>query len=398
MTRLLALCATVLLVTGCDAIVGGTCRDGYRPAFGFCVPQDDPGDGGRDGGMDGANPDGDMDASDARDSSDGRRRDVEALDGDLNPDGDGATDGSDDDGGDGGDASDATGCALGETMCSDGCANTDESHEHCGMCERACGGDEVCSAGECMAACETPLTLCGAVCVDVASDENNCGVCDRSCGSGICVDNDCVASVPGHVVVIGHDFTSRRAGMNRLAANAVFLAPRRPVQAVAYHGVSSMASRTNIDFAINETGGMWSKTVVAAGDVPSALASADVFIVYPQNTATDAELLALGDAWSTALPMFVDRGGVIVVFDGPGDNDGTHQTLAGAGLFSATGIVDISADNLTVDRPADALALGVPLTYRGQLSTVRFLTADTEIVVSHDRGPVVLHHVVVPSM
>jgi len=77
-------------------------------------------------------------------------------------------------------------------------------------------------------------------------------------------------------------------------------------------------------------------------------------------------------------------------------NAGTWQILDAAGLFSATGIVDVSLDNLTVIQRTDAVALGMPAMYRAERSSVRFLTTEGTVVVTHPGGPVVIHRLVIP--
>jgi len=52
---------------------------------------------------------------------------------------------------------------------------------------------------------------------------------------------------------------------------------------------------------------------------------------------------------------------------------------------------------LDVVSPGDAVALGVPIRYRGEVSTVRFDTTETTVVVDDGAGgPVVIHRTVLP--
>ncbi len=74
---------------------------------------------------------------------------------------------------------------------------------------------------------------------------------------------------------------------------------------------------------------------MAAADVPTQLAAADVFLIYGQEQAIDATLTQLGQNWAIAMTTFVNRGGTVIVLDGlyPG-NTGTVQIVSQAGLFN----------------------------------------------------------------
>ena len=119
------------------------------------------------------------------------------------------------------------GCAIGETACSGACVDLQRDHEHCGECGRACGPEQYCAAGECVDICEDPLRPCGGSCVNFDTDERNCGRCGNVCRSGLCVDGVCADVVPGHLVVIGHDYVRLpNMNMEHIAKNAVFLSER----------------------------------------------------------------------------------------------------------------------------------------------------------------------------
>ncbi len=86
------------------------------------------------------------------------------------------------------------GCALGSTMCPNGCRNLRTDESNCGMCGRSCGAAQSCTAGVCGGGggCAAPRTMCGASCVDTNIDEAHCGRCDNpcpgaeSCSAGMC--------------------------------------------------------------------------------------------------------------------------------------------------------------------------------------------------------------------
>jgi len=102
--------------------------------------------------------------------------------------------------------------------------------------------------------------------------------------------------------------------------------------------------------------------------------------------------------WGSALRPYLERGGVIVLFEGAASHGGTHQVLAGAGLMSTSPLMSIEGLSLDVVRRFDVVALSVPDPYRGEVSTVAFTTASSsDAVVSYvgsgSPAPVVLHSV-----
>lgn len=285
-------------------------------------------------------------------------------------------------------------CSLGEIECGEECVRPDRDPDHCGGCGISCG-DGFCVAGSCRPNCDPPLVACGRFCIDLTDDPDHCGACYRSCPSGICVDSMCEGAPAGHIVVIGHDYTANRAGMNRLVGNAVFMAPGSPVRVVTYRADTSGPSATGVDRAVQqvvtERGRRWSPRTAPAERVPVELATADVFLVYPQTSATDAELEALGAAWGTALTVFLERGGVVVVLDGPAAHGGTHQILEAAGLFDAGAMREVSGEMLEVVDPYDPVSLGVPDHYRAEGGSVSFSGIVGDSVVADGTAPVVVH-------
>lgn len=363
-----------------------SCSAGDVCASGDCAPADggvfDAGDAGDaempdagDGGLgDGGTPDGSM--------GDGSMGDGGLPDGGL-PDGGSCV------------------CDLGELCCDLGCVRPQSDPNDCGGCGIRCGAAEVCSAGACAAVCDPGFTFCSGRCFDLANDPNHCGSCTLSCPSGICIEGACEAATGGHLVVIGHDYRNSRRDMNRIVGNAVFLARGAPVRVLVYEGSSRSTSLTGVDRAIDQTavatGRTWTRTVTDIGKAPLLLADADVFVLPSQQDAADAVLAEAGGEWSLALRSFLRGGGVVVLMDGGSTiNAGTWQILDAAGLFSATGIVDVSLDNLTVIQRTDAVALGMPAMYRAERSSVRFLTTEGTVVVTHPGGPVVIHRLVIP--
>jgi len=292
-------------------------------------------------------------------------------------------------------------CDVGELRCGGVCVDPDTSHDHCGMCDNPCGA-QICAGGTCQDACLAPLQQCGPVCVDTQTDPHHCGTCPNQCASGICEAGMCADVTSGHVVVIGHDYRASSSGMRRLVGNAVFLALGNPVEVLAYEGDARSNEITGTDQAVDqvagETGRSWNKTVAATADsVPYLLQFADVFLVYSQSQATDAALLALGDAWQVALDTFARTGGVVIVLDGGGSHAGTYQLLAASGLFSASARTVETGQTLMLSAATDSIATNVPVIYNAPAVSVGFDTAQaTQVVTAPDGKPVVVHRAVTP--
>lgn len=393
----------VVLLTGCDAIVGADCAPGLVWCEGRCLPRC-----GADAGVDGA-----IDAGEGLDGGEAGAPDGAVLDAEAGtpeseagtPDGGGLDAEAGDGGGlDAGPPVDGgrPGCDIGELDCGGVCVDGLSDPMHCGDCDVACAAGELCAGGACVASCDPPSMICDGRCIDVRRDPDHCGACGNVCASGICIDGECSEALAGHVVVVGHDYASSRRGMNRIAGNAVFLARGNPVEVLVWEGGSTAASRTGTDAAIQQValalGRSWSRVLAAdAGKVPFQLASADVFLVYAQQSGSDAALRALGASWATALDSFVRRGGVVVLFETSAmSHAGGWQILDEAGLFEASGRTETTGSIITVTAPADAVALSVPLSYAAERTSVRFDTTETVVVARDATGPVVVHRTVVP--
>lgn len=288
-------------------------------------------------------------------------------------------------------------CAGGERRCGDVCARLDRDPSHCGACGARCDGASLCVEGACVPLCEAPLAACGGTCVDLEVDPDHCGACGRACPSGLCAEGACAGSYPGHVVLIGHDYSAGRAGMNRLVGNAVFMPFARAVEVLVFDEATPGATRVGVARAVDEVareqGRSWRATAVSAADVPTELAGADVFLVEAQSTMDDARLLALGREWRDALDAFLRRGGVVVALDGPGPNGGTHQLLEAAGLFEARGRVEAEMQMLDVVDTRDAVSVGVPRRYWAEPGTVAFEGVSRDVVVEGETGAIVVHGV-----
>lgn len=279
-------------------------------------------------------------------------------------------------------------CDLGQRKCGLTCVNILTDHDNCGGCGSddpsfICAPEEYCNGVDgCALICTPPLTLCNGACVDFQNDDSNCNGCGIACGAAAaCIAGDCVGEAVGHVVTIGHDMSAFNRPIRQMVGNAVFLAPRTPVRILAYDEYTSVASRSGASTAIQQSstaiGRAYTLTTANPALVTEQLADADVFVIEPQQTATNQQLADLGSAWSNALRTFLFRGGVVLLFDGGGTNDGTYQVLkyatqASVPLFDATARVSIPQRILSLVRANDAVAGGVSTEYQSQGETVGF--------------------------
>lgn len=293
-------------------------------------------------------------------------------------------------------------CDLGELACGGGCVRADRDPAHCGACGSACAAGELCVAGACGASCPAPLASCSALCVDTESDPDHCGGCGVRCDTGLCIEGACESAPAGHLVVIGHDYTARRPAMSRIAGNAALLARRRAVRVLAYEGVASAESRdgtiASIDATAHDTGRAWIYEEADAERVPYRLAFADVLLIHAQAELGEDAGRRIGREWALAIASFLERGGTLVALVSASPRDGTLAILESAGLLTWDDApLEITGAELTVVRSADAVAVGVPLTYRAERSTVRLPLEMDGAVVTDGAGPVVVHRAITPD-
>lgn len=302
----------------------------------------------------------------------------------------------------GSDAGDVDGggprCDLGELLCGGSCEDGRDG-DHCGDCATTCSGTDVCLAGACATDCGS-LLACGTRCVDPMLDGHHCGDCATDCGSDVCVGGACTSAPPGHLVLIGHDYESRRFAMSTMLGNAIFLSTRASVRLLAYEVDSTAAAIAGTDAAIAEStvASPLTRSVAPDADsVPVLLDAADVFLVYGQAGASDATLRATGYAWHDALAGFLQRGGVVIVLEAPSlSNGGTYQILVEAGLFDAVAVSELSMPRLVAasGRASDPVLASVGFPYVGERHTARISTVDPDVIVTTGTDAVVFHRVV----
>jgi hypothetical protein len=391
-----------LLQSCADPIVGAECRDGFDLCTGKCVQLDSDfrncGGCGNDCGF--------FICDEGMCSGTELRPDAGLPDGgvplrDAGPLGDAALDASSDipdarvspDSG-------VSGCGLGEIECGGSCVDPGTNPEHCGTCDQACIVGEFCVVGSCSPACDPPLVACGSLCIDVLSNPFHCGSCGHVCESGICVGGECADAVPGHLVVIGHDYERSTEVMRRIATNAVFLASASPVRVLSYVGGATTTSVANIRAALddNDEGRTWQEIEGLEPIITRQLAQAEVFLVYPQQSSANSVLDKLGDQWGNALGQFMLAGGVVVLFETyGGSNDGTYRILQPPKLFVASARARVPRQILTVTDPGVGLAYNLTASYQNSTRTSSFeaITSPGTVVVQDDLGdPVVFHRVV----
>jgi hypothetical protein len=270
-------------------------------------------------------------------------------------------------------------CSEPLVNCNEECVDLTSDYENCGDCNSICTSS-VCLGGTCLS-CSSEETVCGQQCVNIASDPDNCGGCGVPCSNGLCNKGQCEAKGTGRVIVIGHDYLRNRPAMNRILGNAVFLWPNNPVRLLTYQGAANPTAVAGANGAIAQvataTGRLVQRTDVAAADVPTQLGATDVFLIYGQEQASDATLSQLGQDWAGAMTAFINLGGTVIVLDGLyAGNAGGVQILSQAALFNIQHNVSTTNHVCTVVSPGDALASGLPKTYRCEQNSVNFTTIE----------------------
>lgn len=408
-----ALVCVLLLTSGCDPLLGGRCEDGWIPSPLGCGSSAtvDAGDAGaRDGG--------DTDDLGGRD---GGGRDTETFvdSGDIdsgNIDG-GEIDGGDRDVGDrdvGDEAGDSgtvtrrdstvghtdTGCTPPEVVCNANCVNPAVDRANCGRCGLACSAGEVCAGGVCSAVCAAPWLLCNGECIDPMTDPENCGRCGVVCSTGICNGGQCRDARAGHLVLIGHDYQTTRVDQNRVVGNAVFLAAAAVPRVANFIAWARSESVVNVRAAIRQVAGartFTERTITSQAELASAFSvdENDVVLVQHQAMTTEATLSALALRIAGPAVGFMRAGGVVIVLDGEATHPGTWPIASTTGLIEVSAHFTANFDAAELVDGADAVAIGLPVAYRAERSSVVFDgTSETGTVVRAAGMPLVLHRVV----
>lgn len=205
----------------------------------------------------------------------------------------------------------------------------------------------------------------------------------------------------GHLVLVGHDFYERAAASDAIVGNAIYrLAPPGPIRVLEYTEHADMAeggepSNTRAAIAAHGLASGRSVTYTSLDDyraLPLVLADHEVLLVYEQENASEAELVAIGDAWARALAAFLEAGGLVVVCDYSGGDSGTFRVLEAAGVLSVSSSESVSLGaSLEVASPSHPLAIGVSSPYSAPNGTRAYSTLDGVAVVTAGGVPVVVH-------
>jgi hypothetical protein len=149
------------------------------------------------------------------------------------------------------------------------------------------------------------------------------------------------------------------------------------------------------------TGRDWVRSDALDSIVPLQLRDADTFLVHAQGRARSSTLAKLGTQWGNALAEFVNRGGVIVLFEGPSPtNDGTFRVLEPARIFAAGSRGPVEDQQLKVVGLGLGVAMNLPDRYMSLPNTSSFravTTPGTTLVEDRAGAPVVVQRVVIPA-
>jgi hypothetical protein len=336
--------------SGCgsdNAVVDGSCADGYVACDGRCVL--------------GASCDG-SDGGDGRDgaaTSDGAASDGAASDG-------AASDGAASDG------------AASDGAASDACPPPPYvTAAACGSCFVQCTSPtDTCrldgdSNYTCQPPCTAPKVLCDGRCIDIQTDPLGCGVCGKVCASNLCAAGVCQGAAPGDVVLIGADYRQASGGsaQARVLTNAVLIPSSNPLRVLSYERYAEFASVLNVKGLVTAAAGARPVAYTVSNDATS-LASADlakdfdVVLVYDQRNADALALQAEGATWKAPLGTFAKAGGVVVVLDGNGGNGNMPVLVRSAGLLDVTAHATMTpGSRVTVLAPNDVVGTLVPSPY-----------------------------------
>ncbi|MCW5805990.1 MAG: hypothetical protein KIT31_26735 [Deltaproteobacteria bacterium] len=242
------------------------------------------------------------------------------------------------------------------------------------------------------ATCTLPELACDGGCRDVSSDPDNCGACNRVCASGICTAGHCAGELSGHIIGIGHDYTSHRGAMERLLGNAAALGASFDVGVARWRGTSASAAVAGASTALargmSQIGRPWHSVLLGQQPTDAAFAGVDVLLVDAQVGNGDA-VAAHAAPWAAAIDRFLQRGGVVVVLEGAGGV--SHRFAAAANVYAVPAPADGTGVPATVAAPGDALAQHVLSPYLAEASSVVYVPAPPGAVIATPAGTVAFH-------
>ena len=210
----------------------------------------------------------------------------------------------------------------------------------------------------------------------------------------------------GHVVLIGHDYFRRTADIDLIVGSAVLLAPtdeRINVLVYTEHADTGAGGEVaNTDAAIAERLAGVGRTMslselTLASQLADELPGQHVLLIYEQERASDDETLqAIGESWADILGTFVRAGGVVILCDHGGGDNGTWQILDSAGLLSISSSDYVSSGStVRLASENDPLAWGLDGEYTASSGTRSYSTWEGIQVSRNETGrPVVIHKLV----
>jgi hypothetical protein len=226
---------------------------------------------------------------------------------------------------------------------------------------------------------------------DVTSDPNNCGTCGHVCASGICEASHCLGELPGHIILIGHDYSTHHASMARVLGNAVSLGAHHDVGIARWRGTVSDVAATGTSVSLTESMAQlnrpWHVVPLAAAPSSTALDGVDVLLVDAQ-TGDGAATAAAAAPWAATIDTFLQRAGVVVILEG---KDGTSYRFADATSLATTSTpLDATGLPAFVSDGSDALVQQVLAPYLAETTSVVF--PDLPGVIATGAGGTVVFH------
>ncbi|MFH0900914.1 MAG: EGF domain-containing protein, partial [Pseudomonadota bacterium] len=202
---------------------------------------------------------------------------------------------------------------------------------------------------------------------------------------------------PGHMVLIGHDFSNRSTDEDKIIGNSVLLANTTgTVQVLGYTQYSTATKITNSKAAIGARAGALGRSATITDlanytQLATLLADKHVFLIYEQSLA--APFATISSAWAATLDAFVDRGGVIVLCDAT--SNATYKLVSG--LITVSGSSQLlpapPTNQGVVLVPTDPVVKDVASPFTPTTFSGGFTTSEATVVVksSYSNQSMVIH-------